>query len=176
MTRPADIPRIDTERLRLRAPEAGDAPSYAAFYTDAAASEFYGGPLLPHQAYGKLCQDLGHWQLKGYGVWILTRRDTGDVVGTAGFTWPDGWPRHEMTWWLLPAARGQGFAVEASRALIAWAYDNTDWDRVETHMKDANTPALRLVERLGGRKFDRIPFPDGHDRTLWELPRPGGAA
>lgn len=166
------ISTLETERLILRAPTAEDLPAYAAFYTDGEASAFYGGPVLPHQAYFKLCQDVGHWHLRGYGLWTVISRASGEAVGAAGLCWPDGWPRKELTWWLLPSARGKGFATEASRAAIAWGYDALGWDLVETHMKDANVPARRLVERLGGTRIDRIPFPDGLDRDIWALPHP----
>ena len=166
------IPVLETERLVLRAPTPADLPGYVAFYTDGEASAFYGGPVLPHEAYFNLCRDLGHWDLNGFGVWAVTDRKTGAFLGTTGLMRPEGWPRSELTWWLLPQTRGQGFATEASRAAIAWGYDHLGWDLVETHMKDTNAPARALVQRLGGEKIDRIAFPDGLDRDILALPHP----
>lgn len=167
------IPTLQTERLTLRAPGAGDLGAYAAFFADGAASHFYGGPLRTDQAWRVLAMDLGHWQLRGHGRWAVALRDGGAMIGGCGLWWPDGWPRSELTWWLLPSARGRGYATEASRAAIAFGYDALKWDLVQTHMDDANRPARRLVERLGGTVIARETFPDGNTRDVFGLPRAG---
>ena len=93
-------------------------------------------------------------------------------VGGAGLAHPADWPRHELTWWLMPGARGTGFATEASRAVLTWAYDTLGWPVVETHMRDENLPARRLAERLGGKRIARETFPDGVARDVFALPHP----
>ena len=164
-----EIPCLKTERLLLRAPRAEDADAYCRFYADAEASHFYGGPLRADQAWKRLAQDVGHWQLRGYGLWMLDERETGQVLGGCGLFWAEGWPRSELTWWLLREARGRGFATEASRAVIAYALDRAGWSGVETHMDDANQAARRLALRLGGQLIAREPFPDGKERNVYRL-------
>jgi RimJ/RimL family protein N-acetyltransferase len=44
------IPTIETDRLILRAPAATDFPVYRAFFADAEASSYYGGPLAEDRA------------------------------------------------------------------------------------------------------------------------------
>ena len=160
------IPTLTTERLTLRAPGEGDFAAYAR------ASRFYGGPLRADAAWGRLAQDLGHWALKGHGVWALESRRDGRTIGGCGLCWP----RSELTWWLTPEARGAGYATEASRAAIAFGYDGLGWDLVETHMLDDNAPARRLVVRLGGEAIARETFPDGRARDVFVLPRAASRA
>ncbi|MEM1045503.1 MAG: GNAT family N-acetyltransferase [Pseudomonadota bacterium] len=166
------IPRIETERLVLRAPGPEDFPAYRDFFADGDASHFYGGPLRPDRAWRRLAQDVGHWHLRGYGLWIVEERSSGIVCGGCGLFHTDGWPRRELTWWLLPPARGKGYATEASRAAIIFALDHAGWEQVETHMDDRNEAARRLALRLGGTAIAREAFPDGKDRTVYRLPRP----
>lgn len=165
-------PVLQTERLILRMPAAKDFPSYRAFY-DAASGDSvnYGGPGTEKEAWNKFAADLGHWALRGYGMFTIERRQDGVVLGGCGLYWPEGWPNHELTWWLLGEARGGGYASEASRAVIEWAYDTLGWPCVETHMRDENTAARRLAERLGGIVDRRETFPDGHTRDVFVLPR-----
>ncbi|MDX1575718.1 MAG: GNAT family N-acetyltransferase, partial [Kiloniellales bacterium] len=73
---------------------------------------------------------------------------------------------------LLASAQGAGFATEASRAAIAFGYDELGWDLVETHMLDENHAARRLVLRLGGKVIAGEAFPDGRERDVFALPRP----
>ena len=160
------IPTISTARLKMRAPIEADTPHYVAFYADAGASKFYGGPLSPVAAWNKLASDLGHWQLRGYGIWMIDFSEMGGCVGGCGLYWPTGWPRPELTWWILPHARRKGIAAEAPRAAMDWAFAN-GWAEVQTHMRDENLPARRLVEALGGQKRCREEFPDGVKRDVF---------
>lgn len=155
----------------MRLPCETDFAAYMAFYGDAAASAFYGGPLSENRVFARLAADIGHWHLRGFGVWSLVDRDTGSTLGTTGFWQGPEWPV-ELTWWLLPKARGRGLAQEASRVAIAHAYDSFGWDKVQTYMDDANDPARKLVLSLGGTKARRLTFPDGKLRDLIDLPNP----
>jgi [ribosomal protein S5]-alanine N-acetyltransferase len=166
------IPTLTTERLELRAPKGDDYPVYRDFFGDAEASHFYGGPLNGERAWRVLATDLGHWALRGYGRWSVVEQVTGQMVGGCGLWWPKGYPRSELTWWIIPTARRHGYALEASRAVVAFGYDVLGWDLVETHMNDENTAARKLVEKLGGNKIMRELFPDGLERDVFALPRP----
>ncbi|MBS0658373.1 MAG: GNAT family N-acetyltransferase [Verrucomicrobia bacterium] len=170
MSQPPEIP---TTRLRLLAPGPSCAEAYRRFYTDAAASAAYGGPLTAGQADARLAKDVAAWTQQGFGVWAVQRREQGDIIGTCGFWQGPGWPR-ELTWWLLPEARGQGYAKEASQTAIRHAYDVFGWAAVETYMEDANHEARALVVRLGGQRVDRRVFPDGKERDFYRFPRPVG--
>lgn len=163
---------METERLILRMPAAADFPVYRTFYADAEASEFYGGPMPAALAWRKLAFDIGHWALCGFGMWSVVKRDTNRMIGGCGIVQPEGWPRHELTWWILPDARRNGYALEASRAVIGWAHDRLGWPVVETHMRDDNHAARALAERLGGVVIARENFPDGIARDVFALPRP----
>lgn len=165
-------PVIETARLVLRLPVAQDADAYARFFADAQASAFYGGPLRRDQAYGALCRDIGHWALKGFGKFVITLN--GQPIGGCGVVHPDGWPSHELTWWLLSEMRGQGIAQEASAAVLAWARAQLGWPEVETHFKDDNQPARRLTTALGGVLRRRQTFPDGVARDIFAIPTQGG--
>jgi RimJ/RimL family protein N-acetyltransferase len=167
-----DIPTLNTDRLILRGPEAKDFPAYRSFYADGAATAHYGGPLSPALAWRKLAFDIGHWALRGFGMWSVVDRASGQMVGGCGIVWPEGWPRHELTWWIARAARRNGYALEASRAAIAWAYDTGAFDPVETHMNDENAAARGLAEKLGGTIIAREQFPDGLWRNVYALPPP----
>ena len=74
-----------------------------------------------------------------------------------------------------PSARGQGVALEASRAVVSHAYEVLGWDEVQTYLNDANAPARALVVRLNGTFIRRQAFPDGLERDVYRIPPPTGA-
>ncbi|WP_321337010.1 GNAT family N-acetyltransferase [uncultured Cohaesibacter sp.] len=169
------VPHLKTKRLLLRPPSEQDHEAYCAFFCDGEASHFYGGPIDALAAWGKLARDCGHWHLRGYGQWTIVLQKSGAIVGSVGFSWPTGWPRPELTWWIGSSWRRQGFAKEASTTAIAFGYNELKWDMVETHMKDENTAARSLVLSLGGEQFAREEFPDGISRDVFRLPRPSNS-
>lgn len=162
------VPSLLSERLELIPPGPQCEELYERFYTDADASQSYGGPLTPRAAWSRLAADVGTWCLRGFGVWVLRERASGELLGTCGFWQARGWPR-ELTWWLLPAGRGQGLALEASQTVLRHARDEWNWDAVETYMPDANRAARALALRLGGEWADRRVFPDGIERDLFRI-------
>lgn len=165
------IPTLNTERLILHPPSAACAELYDTFYADAEASHFYGGPLSSEAARARLASDIGAWHVQGFGVWAIERRDASQLIGVCGFWQGKGWPR-ELTWWLLPEARGGGFAQEASRAAVKHAYEVFGWPAVETYMNDNNEAARKLVLRLGGVNIGRRSFPDWLERDMFRIPAP----
>jgi [ribosomal protein S5]-alanine N-acetyltransferase len=164
------IPVIETERLLLRGPEAADFPVYKGFFDDAEASQYYGGPLDAATAWRVLATDIGHWALRGYGRWSVIEKASGKMIGGCGLWWPEDYPRSELTWWIIATARRHGYAFEASQAAVRFGYHTLGWPLVETHMNDANEPARRLVEKLGGKIIARERFPDGLERNVYALP------
>lgn len=174
MPMPMSIPILETTRLRLIQPSATCDEAYERFYTSEMASRAYGGPISAGAAWARLSADLGSWHLQGFGVWALQRKIEGDIVGTCGFWKGKGWPR-ELTWWLLPEARGQGLAKESSLAVVRYAYESLEWNEVKTYMNDENEPARALVLSLRGTKIGREDFPDGLQRDVFIIPQPTAA-
>lgn len=164
-----DIPSLHTERLELIPPDRRCDAAYQRFYTDPDASAAYGGPLTASATWARLAFDVGAWTLQGFGVWAIRTRHDQEMIGVCGYWQGRGWPR-ELTWWLLPEHRGRGFALEASRAAIAHAYDTWGWEAVETYTNDSNLAARALVAWLGGIQIDRRMFPDGDERYVYSIP------
>ena len=104
------------------------------------------------------------------GFWVIQLKSDNSFLGTCGFWQEKDWPI-ELTWWVLPKARGKGVATEASKAAIAHAYKEFKWGVVKTYMKDENIAARSLVEKLGGIKIKRVSFPGGLYRDIYEFPK-----
>lgn len=145
------IPELETERLRLRAIRLDDLDGFARMYADPEVMRFLenGLPLDRAAAFRSMSVHLGHWQLRGYGQWALEERATGAFVGRAGLWQPEGWPGLEVGWALERGAWGHGYATEAGRAAIGYAFDVLGADEVISVIRPANTGSIRVAERLG---------------------------
>ncbi|MFJ9560089.1 GNAT family N-acetyltransferase [Streptomyces fuscichromogenes] len=89
-----------------------------------------------------------------FGVFALVRRADGRAVGGMGFhSAPDEEGRVEIGYDLAEAARGNGYATEALRALADWALARDDVRTLFATVEAANTPSQAVVTRAG---FTRV--------------------
>jgi len=166
------VPVIETARLRLRRLDLDDMPAWEAYFADAEASRWNGGPLTPNQAWMRFCAEIGHWSATGFGVWAVEEKARRRFTGVSGFWRLEGWGVTELTFFTVAEHRRKGFAEEAARAALGCAYDKWGWRDVETVARDENAAALALIAKLGAERIDRRDFPDGHARDVFRLPRP----
>lgn len=153
------IPTLETERLRLRPFRRSDLDDYAALNSDLEVLRYLGGGAAPWdrgRSWRHMAFLLGHWQLGGAGMWAMERTETGDFVGTAGFSEPEGWPGFELAWTLARRWWGHGYATEGARAALGYAFTVLRKDRVISLIHPENHASIRVAERLGQRVLERI--------------------
>ena len=154
------VPVLETERLVLRDFRDEDFGPMAGFYADPVSS-FYGGPCGREDAWRKFAVYPGHWALRGYGPWALEEKSTGEFVGLSGLWFPEGWPEPEITWALVPAHHGKGYATEAARRALIAAYEDFDWPTAVSVVALANTASARVAEQLGATLDGTVENPYG---------------
>lgn len=155
-----DIPVIETARLRLTALAERHFNDYAAMLGDPASTRWVGDgqPLDRTNAWRSLAMLIGHWQLRGYGMWALELKDTGEFIGRAGLMRPEGWPDLELGWMLKPEFRHHGYATEAGSAILEFAWHRLNAQRVISLVKIGNDASDRVAERLGGEHIEDMDF------------------
>lgn len=144
----ADIPVLETTRLRLRAPLASDFEPYAAFRMSDRASGI-GGPFTRSEAYSQFCELFGHWILRGFGRWIVADRLTDETYGVVGLWFPEDWPEPEIAWSVFEGGEGKGIAYEASLAAREFAYSTLGWTTAISMILEDNPRSFALARRLG---------------------------
>lgn len=155
-----EIPEIETARLRLTALAERHFDDYAAMLADLDSTRFIGDgqPLDRTNAWRSLAMLLGHWQLRGCGMWALERKSDGAFVGRAGLMNPDGWPDLELGWMLSSEHRHHGYATEASAAVLDFAWAALHAPRTISLIRPGNVAAEHVAQRLGGEPIEEIDF------------------
>lgn len=172
----AMIPRLETERLILRGPRPSDFEAYAT-YQESERSVFTGGPMDRNLAWRAFCAIPGHWIQRGYGVFVLELKETGEPIGTSGPYFPEGWPEPEIAWTIWSAGHeGQGLANEAARAGRAYAYDMLGWPGAISMILVGNTRSEELAERLGCTREGGFVHAQFGPTSIWRHPAPGDLA
>ncbi|KRS13814.1 acetyltransferase [Roseovarius atlanticus] len=164
-----DIPVIETEDLILRGYDEADFEAFAAFGTSDRAA-YVGGPHTRWDSWRAFMAGIGHWALRGYGMWMIEHRATGSVAGRVGMILNDGWDEPELGWHIYDGFEGKGYAYQAALAARDHAARHFGLDGVISYIDATNTRSLRLADRLGA-KHERDGTVVGTPCQVWRHPR-----
>ncbi|HEX8483963.1 GNAT family N-acetyltransferase [Sphingomonas sp.] len=169
-------PILHTDRLTLSPPTAADLDDEAAMWADPAVYAMIGGRAFSREeVWHRLLRYIGHWQVCGYGTWVVRTRD-GRFAGSVGLmdsrraSDPSFEGTPEAGWAFAGSAHGNGYAREALTALFAWT-DAQGIARTVCIIDPANAPSIRLAERLGHRLVTEATYRDT-PTLLFERTRP----
>lgn len=166
------IPTLTTERLILRAPQASDFEAHVAFVLHEN-SRWIGGPGTRDTAWRGFCASIGHWALRGYGMWLVALKSDNSPVGRVGFIYQEGWDEPELGWQMYPDFEGKGMAYEAAQT--ARAYGPTfGIPSPISYIHTDNTRSRNLAERLGAT-VERQRLFYGEPTLVYRHPTTGAA-
>ncbi len=151
--------QLETERLVLRQPDGSDWQSLHKYFSDPIATQYTTKKQFSDiETWYVVCSMLGHWQIRGYGPYVIEHKENKSVMGIAGFWYPLQWPGPEIKWALAREYWGQGFASEAASAVLsAGKNSETDISWISV-IHDENAASIRVAETIGGVCRDRRHF------------------
>jgi RimJ/RimL family protein N-acetyltransferase len=159
-------PTLETERLILRPPEARDFEPWAAFAGDEEAARYLGGPQVRAVAWRGMATMTGAWVMRGFSMFSVIEKASGDWVGRLGPWQPEGWPGTEVGWGIARAHWGKGYATEGAIAAIDWAFDNFGWTEVVHTIDPDNVNSQAVAKRLGSTLLRQAQMPAPFDMVL----------
>lgn len=168
------IPTIETERLILRGWREDDLDAYAAMMADPEVMRFLGGASARGDAWRGMATLIGHWELRGFGLWAVERKRDGVLIGRVGVQYPEGWPSTEVAWTLARPYWGQGYATEAARASLDYGFRTTSLPKLISLIDPENHASRRVAERLAYSKGGKATITisgKSYELDVWEMPR-----
>jgi RimJ/RimL family protein N-acetyltransferase len=161
------IPTLETDRLILRPYQLEDFDTYVEMWADPDVVRFIGGrPFDREASWSRFLRHPGLWQYLGFGYFAVVEKETGLVVGEAGFhdvrrkLEPSIEGTLEAGWALMPTGQGWGYATEAMAAAIAWAEEAFPGRRMTCIIDPDNLPSIRVAQRLGFTELIRTSYDD----------------
>lgn len=158
---------LRTERLTLRPLAAGDAEALAAINADPQVMRYIGNgePLAPAATEERVARAAAHWAEHGWGVFAVVESATGAFAGWAALATPaflpEILPATEVGWRIGRDRWGRGYAPEAARAVIGFAFGELGLDRVVSCIHSENAASIRVAEKLG-MSLERETVVPGH--------------
>ena len=161
----AQVPTVETARLRLRGHRIEDFHDCAAMWADPAVTRHIGGrPFSAEEVWSKILRYAGLWSLLGFGYWAIEEKASGRFVGEVGFAdfkreiEPSFAGAPEIGWALASWAHGVGFATEAVGAAVAWGDGHFGAVRTVCLIGPDNVASIRVAEKCGYLEFERAAY------------------
>jgi RimJ/RimL family protein N-acetyltransferase len=156
------LPTLATPRLRLRALRAGDVNFLAVLDSDPLVMKYvHHGAMSWEEAlrFAQVQLQLAAWR-RHFGKWLVVLRHSKVRIGWVELSKLSGPDRDDLQigYQFAPVHWGQGYATEAVRAVVKYAFYRTRLDRVAAIARPDNAASIRILEKLGfqvvGRRFD----------------------
>jgi ribosomal-protein-alanine N-acetyltransferase len=166
------VPVLRTARLALRAWTDADLEPFAALNADPQVMEFFPAPLARDESDRAAERIRAHFARHGFGLWAVGVVGEHPFIGFVGLGVPSFeapfMPCVEIGWRLAHAHWGQGYALEAARAALDFAFGPLGLDEIVSFTSATNLRSQRVMERLGMRRAPGEDF--DHPRIPRESP------
>jgi [ribosomal protein S5]-alanine N-acetyltransferase len=145
-------PTIHTDRLRLRPFEDADADDLFALHSNAHVLRYWDSPPWTERTraarFIAVCRRLAE---EGSGARLAVDRVAdGAFIGWCGLIeWNPVYRSASLGYCYDDGAWGHGYATEAARAVLHWAFETLDLNRVQAETDTRNVASARVLEKLG---------------------------
>lgn len=159
------VPQLQTARLQLRSVSRADLDEIYALHADARGMRYWSfAPWTERVQAEEWFAQRQRWaSTDEIWPWGVTLADADRLIGLVTvFGVNRGQRRAEVGYQLGTEHWGRGYAQEALRAALVYAFDALELERIEADIDPRNAPSCRLVERLG---FQR----EGYLRERWRV-------
>jgi ribosomal-protein-alanine N-acetyltransferase len=164
-------PLLHVDELQLRPWRPDDAPGVVLAYDDPAIRRWHLRSVSVEEVRSWLDRWARRWSEETGASWAVTR-DAVDLLGQVSLrTLSLAEGQAEVSYWVLPAARGRAVAPRALDALTTWATHDLGLHRLELAHSTANAASCRVALKAGyvleGTKRREALHADGwHDMHL----------
>jgi RimJ/RimL family protein N-acetyltransferase len=164
-------PLIQTERLTLRLlrDDDTDAAGMLALLNEPGFHQYIGdrGVRTQEQARDYIRKGpFASYVANGFGMYVIERREDGAWMGNAGLVRRDGLAHVDVGYALLGEFGGRGYALEAARAVVAYARDALRIGTLCAIVSKGNARSVALLEKLGFVPDGVVTLP-GKDEELF---------
>jgi RimJ/RimL family protein N-acetyltransferase len=162
---------LRTDRLLLRSWRLADRQVFARLNADPEVMEFFVAPLTREESDAFVDRIEAGLAEHGFGLWAVEEISTGAFIGFAGllhqtFEAPFT-PAFEIGYRLARHAWGKGYATEAAREAVRYAFERAGLGEIVSMTAVGNVRSRAVMHKLGMTHdsqddFDHPRIPDGH--------------
>ena len=158
---------ITTDRLVLRRSVPEDAETISAYRRDPTVNRQQGWDRTDVDSVRADIVEMSRRSPGEPGGWVqftVHQREGGRIIGDVGLSVADGEPEViKVGYTIASEFQGRGFATEAIRALMDYAFHTLGAEVVRAHASAMNTPSIRVAEKVGMHLIEKVEYRDGDE-------------
>ena len=170
---------LETQRLFLREFVPGDVDALEAVLGDPVTMEFYPAPFTREEVREWISRNLARYESDGFSLWAMVLKSSGEVIGDCGCALQEVENRREIEigYHVRRDQWGHGYATEAARACMDYAFHKLGAPRVISMIRPENRNSRRVAEK-NGLTCEKVVFWRGYDHCIYvkQGARNGGQA
>lgn len=142
---------LESGRLRFIRPIQADLASYSRIFRDQAVMATIGGAQTDHQIEARLLKHVHHWELHGFGPYVVQLRCNCEFVGCASLYRMDATDEFEIElgYALVPEFWNQGLATDIARVLVDLGFGTLRVDSIIAMTLPINTASAHVIQKVG---------------------------
>ncbi|EIV8504280.1 GNAT family N-acetyltransferase [Vibrio parahaemolyticus] len=159
---------LTTERLILRLVSVDDAPFILDLYNHPDFYRFVGDKQMrtDYEAARYIKENMLRMEeKKGVSLLVVEDKQTKQPLGISGLVKRDTLNAYDIGYGFLPSAYGQGFAIEAAKAVVEYAKQAMQLSQLVAITNNDNIRSISLLKKLGF-EFERVEQQYDNGRTL----------
>lgn len=166
-----------SERIALIAPEPAHLAAILSLWTDKHATQFIGGPRDPGlimEHFSEYAEDPeGYSDREKEWWWSIVGVEAEEFIGLSSLIPKEvkGQDEVEIGYFLLPEFWGNGYATEASRLVLEFAFSGLELDSLIALIDPSNRASRRVAIKLRMDLDQTITREDGSQREIFRLDR-----
>jgi ribosomal-protein-alanine N-acetyltransferase len=169
------LERVETPRMVASRVTDADVPELLRLLRDprvAATLSPSGQPPSEAEVRAGVIEAVGHWELNGFGLWVLRDRSGSGLIGRGGLqhTFATGEDEVEVAWAIVPELWGRGLATELARASVDAAFGALELADLIAYTLPGNLASRRVMEKTGFA-FEGTVERDGVVQAMYRLRR-----
>jgi len=161
---------IETKRLRLRPLAPEDRDALFVIYADPEVSRYLLAQPRSIEEFRQPFQKMVELS-STLGMWVVISKADNHMIGRCGF-YPFSEERTpELAYLLSRAYWGAGFATEAARSCLEYAFSEQGWAEVVAMVRPENRASARVLAKVGMKRLRTIRV-RGNTMELYRLRSP----
>ncbi|MCL2052159.1 MAG: GNAT family N-acetyltransferase [Lachnospiraceae bacterium] len=141
---------LDTKRLTLRETTIEDVDEFYRIYSDPLITLYIPNLLNINEERIYAAEYIKTiYTFYGYGIWTVTLRETGEVIGRAGISWREGFSIPELGFVIAQNHQRKGYAEEILRAILELALRELELNVIQALVRHENIASMNLLKKLG---------------------------
>ena len=142
---------METERCIIRETTVEDVDIFYDLYKDPEMTRYMEGLFDDPEDEKQYTRDYIDkvYGLLGFGTWTILKKDTGEIIGRAGFSIRNGFDDIELGFLIGTKYQRQGYAYEVCSAIIQYGKEVLLFKSLQALVKKENVISIHLCEKLG---------------------------